>query len=375
MTTARSPAAPRSRARFSPRPDGLGPVPGFFRPESSLLNPVIFAVLGIVLHFVAFGLDPMRDKGWRVSTRSSGPRGPRGGEAEKHLAAMSDAIKRAGDRRCWAGSTRLQTTAREMFRTVEEDPRDLTAARKYLGVYLLGARDATIKFADIYARTRDPQARDGLRGAARRSGKEFRRAHPRRFCWTTAPIWMSRSKCCATGWTAKASCASRDQRERPACPKPSAKKPQPTWLLSKEVTAVILPEPSPQRACAAGQGRPPRSPRRSSTRMAEIDMGDTGSIVEFRLGRAGGIAGDQPGDAGGCAQQGCRPRGRQPARDRHHDPRVFGIELDVRRKPSAGGNGCSAAPHPSPNSWPATKTCRARSTRSPTTCWATSTSC
>ena len=47
-----------------------------------------------------------------------------------------------------------------MIRTVEEDPRDLTAARKYLGVYLLGARDATVKFADIYSRTQDRQARD-----------------------------------------------------------------------------------------------------------------------------------------------------------------------------------------------------------------------
>jgi 5-bromo-4-chloroindolyl phosphate hydrolysis protein len=46
-----------------------------------------------------------------------------------------------------------------MFRTVEEDPRDLTGARKYLGVYLLGAKDATVKFADLYSRTRDEKAR------------------------------------------------------------------------------------------------------------------------------------------------------------------------------------------------------------------------
>jgi hypothetical protein len=46
-----------------------------------------------------------------------------------------------------------------LFRTVEEDPRDLTGARKYLGVYLMGARDATVKFADVYARTGDPHAR------------------------------------------------------------------------------------------------------------------------------------------------------------------------------------------------------------------------
>jgi hypothetical protein len=42
---------------------------------------------------------------------------------------------------------------------VEDDPRDLTGARKYLGVYLLGARDATSQFADLYARNRNEEAR------------------------------------------------------------------------------------------------------------------------------------------------------------------------------------------------------------------------
>jgi 5-bromo-4-chloroindolyl phosphate hydrolysis protein len=46
-----------------------------------------------------------------------------------------------------------------MFRTVQDDPRDLTRARRFLGVYLLGARDAAVKFSDLYARNRDPQAR------------------------------------------------------------------------------------------------------------------------------------------------------------------------------------------------------------------------
>jgi hypothetical protein len=42
---------------------------------------------------------------------------------------------------------------------VEEDPRDLGSVRKWLTVYLMGARDASAKFADLYGRTRDPQAR------------------------------------------------------------------------------------------------------------------------------------------------------------------------------------------------------------------------
>ena len=53
----------------------------------------------------------------------------------------------------------FQATARAMFRTVEEDPRDLSAARRYLGVYLLGAKDATVKFAKLYGQSHDPSVR------------------------------------------------------------------------------------------------------------------------------------------------------------------------------------------------------------------------
>ena len=63
---------------------------------------------------------------------------------------MTDALKRVGDRRVLDRMERFQTTARRLIRTVENDPRDLTAARKYLGVYLMGARDASSKFADVY---------------------------------------------------------------------------------------------------------------------------------------------------------------------------------------------------------------------------------
>ena len=50
-------------------------------------------------------------------------------------------------------------TARELFHQVEQDPGDLAAARRYLGVYLMGARDATVKFVDLYAQNRDPKVR------------------------------------------------------------------------------------------------------------------------------------------------------------------------------------------------------------------------
>jgi hypothetical protein len=80
-------------------------------------------------------------------------------EAERILAAMKDAILRAGDRSLEERVERFAAVARSLFRSVESDPGDLTAARQYLSVYLTGARDATIKFADIYARSRSEKAR------------------------------------------------------------------------------------------------------------------------------------------------------------------------------------------------------------------------
>jgi len=125
-----------------------------------LIEAVIFAVLGALIHAFAFGLDPLTDKGMDGVDMFQTDRVARAvDEAEQHLTAMSEAIKRAGDRQVEARVEQFQTTARDLFRTVEEDPRDLTAARKYLSVYLLGARDATVKFADIYGRNRDAQAK------------------------------------------------------------------------------------------------------------------------------------------------------------------------------------------------------------------------
>jgi len=128
--------------------------------QQPVLHAVLFAVAGWALHLLAFGPDPLRDKGAEGVDAFQTDRVARAvTEAETHLAAMKDAILRAGDRGLEARVAAFSQTARQLFRTVESDPGDLTAARKFLSVYLMGARDATIKFADVYAQNRDPKAR------------------------------------------------------------------------------------------------------------------------------------------------------------------------------------------------------------------------
>jgi len=126
----------------------------------ALINPIVFAVLGATLHFLAFGPDPLKDKGVADGSAFQTDRVARAvDEAERHLAAMRDAIRGAGVPALARRVDRFSETARQMFRVVEDDPRDLTGARKYLGVYLLGARDATAQFADLYARNQNEEAR------------------------------------------------------------------------------------------------------------------------------------------------------------------------------------------------------------------------
>jgi hypothetical protein len=126
-------------------------------------SPVIAAAVGLVaaaLHLAAFGPDPLRDKGAEGIDTFQTDRVARAvEEAEKLLAGMKDAILRANDRALEARVDRFATTARAMFRSIENDPGDLTAARKYLSVYLMGARDATVRFADVYGPSRDAKAR------------------------------------------------------------------------------------------------------------------------------------------------------------------------------------------------------------------------
>ncbi|MGI3184513.1 5-bromo-4-chloroindolyl phosphate hydrolysis family protein [Nioella aestuarii] len=155
---ARRPAIPRKI--FASVLTGAGVGLLIFGGQWTVLNAGLVGTLAAALHLFSFGLDPLKDKGLEGVDHFQTDRVARKiEEAEALLAAMSDAIRRAGDRQLETRVEAFQATARDMFRTVEEDPRDLSQARKYLGVYLTGARDATVKFADLYARDRDPAVR------------------------------------------------------------------------------------------------------------------------------------------------------------------------------------------------------------------------
>ena len=128
------------------------------------LQPISAALVGGVVtaaHLFAFGFDPMKKKGLTGQDQYATERAMSAIEkAEVTVRQTLDAAKRIGDRQLETRVERLMASAREVFARVEEDPRDLPRARKFMTVYLAGARDATAKFADVWSRSRDAGARE-----------------------------------------------------------------------------------------------------------------------------------------------------------------------------------------------------------------------
>ncbi len=156
---ARPPAIPRKL--FANVLTGIGVfVAGAFATGDGVAASIVFAIIAMAAHAFSFGFDPMRKKGMEGMSEFETERVAKAvDKAEGLLSETLKASQRIGDRRIESRVETLATSVREMFRAVEDDPRDLSGARKFLGVYLMGARDATIKFADLYSKSRDQDAK------------------------------------------------------------------------------------------------------------------------------------------------------------------------------------------------------------------------
>jgi hypothetical protein len=155
---ARRPAIPRKM--IASGLTGVGVALASFAHDTTLVPAFLYGVAAVAVHVAAFGVDPLRDKRMDGIDTFQQDRVARVvEEAEAHLSVMTSKIENLNDRPLLVRVSAFQTAARKMIRTVEEDPRDLSGARKFLGVYLMGAKDATIKFVDLYRRSQNAEAR------------------------------------------------------------------------------------------------------------------------------------------------------------------------------------------------------------------------
>lgn len=154
---ARRPAFPRKIT--SSLLAGLGIFLAAIAKSGDLWGGLIFGMITSVLHSLAFGLDPLSDKRLDGIDSFQQERVSRVvDEAEEYLATITTQIASLRNRPLELRVQSFVDEAREMIRAVEQDPRDLISARKFLGVYLMGARDASLKFCDLYRRNNDTDA-------------------------------------------------------------------------------------------------------------------------------------------------------------------------------------------------------------------------
>jgi hypothetical protein len=129
--------------------------------DQGLFAALAFGAVATIAHIAAFGIDPMKKKGMEGVDEFASERVARAiDRAEGLVREIIAAAARIGDPRLEGRVERLCDQARAVFRTVEQDPRDLAKARAFLSVYLVGLRDSTVKFADLWGRTRDPATRE-----------------------------------------------------------------------------------------------------------------------------------------------------------------------------------------------------------------------
>jgi hypothetical protein len=132
---------------------------GVFNPDLGLFGAIAFGIVAGLAHVAGVGRDTMKKNGMECVVEFQNQRVARAiDQAGGLVREITGAAARIGDRRIEGRIERLCDQAREVFRIVEEDPSDFAHARTFLSVYLLGLRDSTIKFADIYGRSRDPEA-------------------------------------------------------------------------------------------------------------------------------------------------------------------------------------------------------------------------
>jgi 5-bromo-4-chloroindolyl phosphate hydrolysis protein len=123
---------------------------GFLPLLNEPVTAAVYAIVATLLHSICFGLDPMRAKGLHGYSRQDANRLLQALERGEQL--MEETLAAANtfpNRRLQQQVARLVEEARAVFRAIEKDPRDLQRSRKFMAVYLQGARDATVKLAHL----------------------------------------------------------------------------------------------------------------------------------------------------------------------------------------------------------------------------------
>lgn len=120
----------------------------------NLLASVVFAALAALGYYLYYGLDPRGEKAsGKLSGYSTGELVKILDEAEAKLGIIEAQGRKLTSRELADRLDRIIVEAREVIALLEKNPKDLRRARKFLNVYLDGARQVTEGYATIHSQT------------------------------------------------------------------------------------------------------------------------------------------------------------------------------------------------------------------------------
>ena len=102
--------------------------------------------LALALHLVAFGTDPRQTTG---APRATDRTGPHLDLARRRLDEIGQTLRRLADPELIAAGRAFTAEAERLMALAAHRPEALPGLREHLGVFLLGARDATLRLGDL----------------------------------------------------------------------------------------------------------------------------------------------------------------------------------------------------------------------------------
>ncbi|MCK5902504.1 MAG: 5-bromo-4-chloroindolyl phosphate hydrolysis family protein [Cocleimonas sp.] len=124
-----------------------------FATNNSLPESVLLGAAALLGFYLSYGLDPNKDKTGGISLNVSADEVIDALEAaEVKILGIETARKRINNLELDQHLKRIVKKARDILVVIEEDPKDLDRARKFLKVYLEGTQRVTESYAKTYGK-------------------------------------------------------------------------------------------------------------------------------------------------------------------------------------------------------------------------------
>lgn len=122
----------------------------FFATSSGLLHSVLLGGAAFLGYMFSYGLDPRKDKTAGILGVTSEEVIKALEAAEIRISSLESAKKQISSTDFKSSIDRITHKAREILTVIEEDPRDLDKARKFLRTYLKGADNVTATYVKTH---------------------------------------------------------------------------------------------------------------------------------------------------------------------------------------------------------------------------------